>query len=374
MGLQWLIIFTALIIGLLGFVYSRWALSSVTYSRHFDQRTAFEGDEVQMIETIANRKLLPLPWLRLESMIHIGLQFESQANLNISGGQFWQNHKSMFSLLPFTQIVRRHRIRCARRGVYRLDSATMTAGDPFGFGQKVKRFPLSLELTVYPGQVELADIPLPSHSWLGDITVRRWVVEDPFVIAGVREYQPGDPLNAVNWKASARTGNLQIHKRDYTADHRLLIGLNFEVDEQMWSTVTDPDLIEEGIRYAATIAAYAISQGIDTGLICNGQLLEAPKQPVSVESAGGSAQLTALYETMARLELSVSVSFASLLEEQYKSGIQHADILLITPFVSDQIQHWIDRLRAAGNGVEVLQLEKPHQRTHHGNGQEARYA
>lgn len=371
MGLHWFIAITAILIGLQGFVYRKWALSRVAYSRSFDRKAAFEGDEVQMIETIANRKLLPLPWLRLESMIHAGLKFESQANLDISGGQFWQNHKSMFSLLPFTQIVRRHRVRCAKRGVYRLESATMTAGDPFGFGISVKRFPLALELIVYPGIIDLADIPLPSHSWLGDITVRRWIVEDPFLISGVREYRPGDPMNGINWKTTARAGELQVHKRDYTADHRLLIGLNFEVDEQMWNTVTDPDLIEDGIRYAATIAGYALSQGIDTGFFCNGRLLDQPKAPVSVAPSGGPAQSTALLETMARLELEVSVSFSALLEQLASSGLQNADILLITPFVSPKMRHWIDQLRADGNGVEIMLLQ---QRTHFMEEKEARHA
>ena len=40
----------------------------------------------------------------------------------------------------------------------------------------------------------------------------------------------------------------------------------------MWRTVNDVQRIELGIRYAATVAEYAISHGIEVRLLSNGRL------------------------------------------------------------------------------------------------------
>src|SRR5699024_6360963 len=116
---------------------------------------------------------------------------------------------------------------------YTLQTVSVTTGDGIGFSEVFDSFEAHTSVTVYPSIIAIDDIPLPSHSWLGDITVKRWIVEDPFLQAGVREYQYGDPLNSINWKATARTQNLQINKKDFTADHHLLIYVNFDIHEDI---------------------------------------------------------------------------------------------------------------------------------------------
>ncbi|WP_199620832.1 DUF58 domain-containing protein [Paenibacillus alkalitolerans] len=354
MQLPWFIVNLVVMLGVLSWVYKRSALKQMSYSRHFSKETVFEGEDVEMVELIVNRKPLPLPWVRLESLIERGLSFSKQTNLDIRSGELYQNHISLFSLRPYRQIVRRHKVQCFKRGYYRLDSATMTAGDPFGFVTTSKRFPLSLELLVYPGTVPLADLPLPNHSWLGDIAVRRWIVEDPFLTAGVREYRPGDPLQAVNWKATARAGALQVHKKDFTADHRLMICLNLEVSETMWKAVIDPERIEQGIRYAASVAVYALNNGIETGFLCNGWMKGKPKQAVRIDPAGGTEQIRELLETMAKLELETAESMSWMLEREISMAATDMDFLVITCHQGDKLRENADELKRLGNGLEWM--------------------
>lgn len=354
MELQWLMLITgALLIGT-SWLYRRRALRHVGYERTFSVRFAYEGDTIEMIERIANRKLLPLPWLRLESLLPGRLAFEKQTNLDIRSGDIFQNHISLFSLRPYRQIVRRHRVLCTARGWYRLESATMTAGDPFGLTRATLRCPMSLELVVYPKPAAWNELPLPIHSWLGDIAVRRWIVEDPFLTSGVRPYRAGDGFKSVNWKATARTGELQVHQRDFTADHRLWICLNFEVTASMWKQVTDPERIERAIRLAATVADYALARGIETGLLCNGWMLDGPKHAVRLEPTGGTVQLQRLLEAMAKLELESVYPFPDLLKEEVEAGTTGADFLILTCHTEGGIAEMADELRRRGNGVETM--------------------
>lgn len=358
MGIHWFILVTLVVVFIQGTIYKRIGLSRLTYSRYFSTRAVYEGEEVEMVERIANFKLLPLPWVRLESSIHAHLHFRHQANLDISSGQIYQNHKSLFSLMSYTQITRRHTIRCRKRGWYFLNSAAITYGDLLGMQSKTTDIKLSAELLVYPQPYPIENIPLPSHSWQGDITVKRWIVEDPFMISGIRDYRSGDPLHHINWKATARSGHLQVHKREYTADHRLLLLLNFEVTEKMWDAVTEPELIEKGISYAASISQYAISHGVETGFGCNGYTIDKPREPVKVSAMNGTDHLTAIFETMAKLVIARSIPFDTFLEQEVEAGTSNADILLITPFVSDKMQQQIKRLKERGNAVEILPLRE----------------
>ncbi|MFB9751087.1 DUF58 domain-containing protein [Paenibacillus hodogayensis] len=358
MSVHWLLLVTALVLFAQGKLYQWLGLRHVRYSRRFDVPACFQGEEVQLIEVIANRKLLPLPWLRLESLMQSGLRFHSQANLDISSGELFQNHRSLFSLMPYTQITRRHRILCLKRGCYDLQSATMTSGDLLGLftTYRMLSFERQTRLLVYPPRIPLGDIPLPSHSWQGDVSVQRWIVDDPFRIAGVRPYRYGDTMNMINWSATARAGSLQVHRRDFTADHRIMIVLNMEITETMWGAVTMPERIEKGIAYAAAIAESCLAQGIDTGFACNGPVIDLPRQPVRILPSGGDAHLADLYEAMAMLQIERTEDFAEFMEHDLLQGVSGTDYIILTSYVSDKLEGVFERLRLNGNAVRIVPL------------------
>lgn len=240
-----------------------------------------------------------------------------------------------------------------------LNSATMTCGDLFNIFTKTEQLTLNTQLLVYPEILNVQDIPLPSHSWQGDTVVRRWIVSDPFMIAGTREYRPGDPLNSINWKATARTGEWQVHHHDYTANQRLMIVLNFDVSEEMWAAVTEPELIEYGISIAATLAQRTIYHGLETGFACNGYTIEHPKDkvPVMIRPGLGHHHLNFIYEEMAKLIIARSSDFPTFMErELLNQSYEATDYLFITAFVSEKMQAYMEQLRQQGHAVAVLSL------------------
>lgn len=356
MLLTWVIVFIAAGLWIMASIYRRSGLLGVEYSRYFSEKAVFEGEQIEMVEVIANRRLLPLLWLRLESILPSKLTFKKEQDLDIRSGELSQNHISLFSLLSYRRIVRRHQAVCNGRGVYRLESVTMTTGDPFGLVSIYKQIPLSEELIVYPAPLEKNDLPLPNHSWLGELLVRRWLMADPFMKSGVREYFPGDSLGSVHWLATARSGKLQVHKQDYTADHKLMICLNLEVNESMWKAVTEKERIELGIRYAATAAAYASQHGLAFGLLCNGWVDPQTKEPVRLEPKAGSLQLQTVLEMLARLELSISGSMSALLDKELLIAVSQTDYLLISCHQSEQLAVNAGRLAEAGHGIEWMMI------------------
>ncbi|MBM7583249.1 uncharacterized protein (DUF58 family) [Caldicoprobacter guelmensis] len=353
MSIQWFIFTTLVVVVIQGLIFRRWGLKNVKYHRYFSVPAVFEGQEVEMIEVISNEKLLPVPWLRIESKISANLKFQKQFNLDIQHQQF---HRSIFSLMPYTRIIRRHKVRCLKRGCYYLNSVTMTCGDLFGFQEVSKEFQLSVQLLVYPKPLRMEEISLPSHSWQGDVTVKRWIVEDPFMVAGVRDYAYGDPLNRINWKATARTGKIKVNKLDFTANPKLMIYLNVDISDDMWSAVTEPERIEKGISYAASIAYHVISRGIEVGFGSNGYLIDKPGEPVRIEPRCSMEHLTLIYEVLAKLIIARSVTFFTFLEQDLASGITGMDFLIITSYISPRMENQIKKLEEYGNTVRFLWL------------------
>lgn len=58
-------------------------------------------------------------------------------------------------------------------------------------------------------------------------------------------------MHTINWKATARTGSMQVNKYDYTADHHLMIYVNFDQTEDKWRPIVHEDLLEKALSYAA---------------------------------------------------------------------------------------------------------------------------
>ncbi|MBR8646101.1 DUF58 domain-containing protein [[Brevibacterium] frigoritolerans] len=66
------------------------------------------------------------------------------------------------------------------------------------------------------------------------------------MVSGVREYQPGDQLSWINWKATARTSEIMTKEFEVQKNRDVFIML----DEK------PSDLFEESIEMAASLACH----------------------------------------------------------------------------------------------------------------------
>ncbi len=343
-------------------VFSRFGLRRVSYRRWFSPDTANEGDEVTMFESIRNEKLLPIPWLRIEAGISANLHFGAQraeedgsraADATAVQNRDRQYHRSIFALGPYAAVTRRHRVTCAHRGFYRMRTVSLTAGDLLGIGS---RHSMEVEtdsaLVVYPRPLPIYDLLSDRNSFSGDIVVRRWILEDPFLMRGVRDYTGAEPYNRINWKATARTGALQVHEYDYSADIRLLLLLNIDTQAEQWAAAVDETTAERAISLTAAIAQYLLENGIETGFATNASFGE--EEPVTLPPQSGAGQLSEILTALAKLTLNRALTFPTLLQTMGAGELDRTDILIITAYTDEGIDRQVDALRARGCHVELL--------------------
>jgi uncharacterized protein (DUF58 family) len=360
MNIAWIIVVLFLTFFIQGVVTKKWGLKGIRYHRYFERTSVFEGEKVVMVDEIMNRKILPVAWLRLETKMNSNLMNEESIVPENKGMAF---HRTLFSLLPYQKITRRHQLIGKKRGYYPHQSVSVTVGDVMGYGEVFDSLTAHTAITVYPKFVPIEDIPLPSHSWLGDITVKRWIIEDPFLHAGVREYQQGDSLNSINWKATARSQVLQINKKDYTADHNLLIYVNFDVNEDLRLPMEQLDVIEKALSYAASLANYTIKQGIATGFGCNGYYVEPfvnsidkIKPSVRIEPSSSGQQEAFILDAIAKVKMDRSHNFSEFLQEDIDRELTNTDIIIFAYELTEKVEQQIAKLEQLDNAVEIVTL------------------
>ena len=112
------------------------------------------------------------------------------------------------------------------------------------------------------------------------------MLEDPFVFRGIRDYTSNDSLKNVNWKASARTGNLMVNEYDESVSRNVCILLNLEESGALRYDAVD----EEAISIASGIAEMLVSQGINVSIISNGCDVDTHNH-VFVQGGAGTGHL-----------------------------------------------------------------------------------
>ncbi|MBR1586146.1 MAG: DUF58 domain-containing protein [Clostridia bacterium] len=336
---------------------ARFGLRGFAYRRAFSRPSATAGDTVEFVEVIRNRGPLFLPWVRLESRVPPTFEFHTKEEVDIRGNNY---HKSVFTLAPFSQVTRRHRVLLKKRGHFCLTQASMTAGDLLGMRLLNRDMDAPAEIFVYPALVSWDDASLPSSRAQGEVGVPRWIQPDSFLVNGIRGYQPGDPEKEIHWAATARTGELQVKTHDFTADPRLMVLINGQKSEDQWGNLMDyeQDRIEYAISLAATMCLSALNQGMEAGFAAN-MPLDEEEESACLLPGRGAGQEEALLRGFARLRIQQSRTFPTFLEQLPR--LTGADVVILSCYDSDSIRAQMRVIRGLGNSVSLRILpEVPH--------------
>ena len=334
-----------------GLLIARFGLKGLTCTRAFSSPAFFEGEEGEMIEVVRNDRPMLIPWLRVESRIPAALRLGRLDNLLVSD----QTHAcSLFTLMPYQQVRRRHKVRFARRGAYNLGNASLTVGDILGMFQTTHEQAMDVPVLVYPKLMEESDMPEPLFQLMGDVISRRNLLSDPFLVRGIRPYLPGDPVRDIHWAASARTGETQVRIHDHTAQPRLLVVINAQRKDGQWSDRLmdyEEGDIERVISLGATLCVTALRAGLCTGFAANMPLDKESTENTVLLPAGGAAREEELLTAFARLCILRTDSFHDLLASLCsQSGLC---IIALSCYSNERIEAAIASLRRSGNYAQL---------------------
>ena len=166
-----------------------------------------------------------------------------------------------------TQTVMTHMI-ARRRGVLQLQEIQLSCAFPFGFVNRLMYRSAGQKVVIYPRMGTLnRQVLLRARESATLGTLSSPLRGGPDEFYGLREYRAGDPVRAIHWKRSARTGDLVIRELTSNVTPQLIVVL----DLRGWPAVADGSArAERGIELAAAVIAHALMENFAVGLLVAG--------------------------------------------------------------------------------------------------------
>lgn len=345
-------IFLIVITKVLVHYWSKIITKSMNYKVYLDKKKVFVDDNVRLFTEVLNRKIVPIPWIRLEMEIPVEFKF------NNSKVQICNNLKNKFmimtSLLFFEKLKRYDSFKCTKRGVYKIRTAEINIGDFFGLTTSRFEIKVSNELIVYPKIKHLDEVIEVPKSLQGEISVRRWIVSDPTQIIGIRKYNNGDGFNTIHWKASAKNGELYVKKFDFTSDPSMMIFLDIQTAEMSWEGV-DYDLIEKGIDIIASLMDKALKEKISVGYAANAIGVDEEKDLVTYPN-NGSSQKNKILEGLAKTTYRRTYNITKFLNVKIHNLGKNCTIVLLLSYASKELIDSLNYYDKNGYNIKIILL------------------
>jgi len=371
-------LYAALVVG--GLLLAAVAVASasragIAVRRRVDRSEIEMGEAVDASVSLHNAKGLPAPWIFWRDQIETGIDVEGET--------------CAFETLPARgEALLTYRLHSTRRGLFRIGPAVIEASGPFGLVRRFRVEPDVRFLTVYPRTVALGQGWPLGHQPIHQVPRRRSLFEDPSRFLGVRPFRPGDGLRRIHWRATARSGELQVK----VFEPAILAGALIAVE---MGSAAYPDLkegepegdprVEAVITAAASLADFVLAGGQQVALLSNGAdaaerypedwsggtfrrldefnralAAEEPRRkitghrPVEVERGKGAWQRERLRAALARLTPAPAMSLAELLTLEIPRLPRSLVLMIVTPDASPALGAALESLHRSGIETGVV--------------------
>lgn len=316
------------------------SLKQVTFHRKFI-RYAFPGEIVPVQLDLTNSGILPVVWLRIQDYFPI----------EVADTRFFSQ---VITLGPKEKASLNYNLKARKRGYYTIGPFNITSGDLLGIGKERASAGGVDHLIVYPRVIAFSKVNLPSTSPLGTLPYRQPIFEDPTRPAGKRDYQAGDSIRRIDWKATAAIGRIQtkIFEPSIALDTTLFLNLTLEdYDLRMHFDAT-----ELAITVTASLANWVITHRQSAGLILNGfDPLSTSGAAQPLPSRKGRGQLMRILELLARIHTTEGMPFVPLLRQQRVHLPWGTTLVLVTGSAPQPLFDEVLQIKRSGlNPVLIL--------------------
>jgi uncharacterized protein (DUF58 family) len=252
----WLYLFFLLYLAILviggSFVLVRLGLNELEAGYAVSQLHGHVGDRMRVTYTLRNNSRLPKLWLEVHNPSTLPGALPGRA-ITLGG----RSERSWLIRVPLS-----------RRGHFRIEPLHIRTGDPFGFFEAAATVGQGVSVVVYPRLEPIPTWRLPAAVLEGSHASPERTLQTTPLASSVRPYAPGDAMNRIHWKATARHGELQVKEFDLeqTADAWIILDLQRGIGGGQG----DESTTEAAIRAAAAVSDKAIAENRAVGFTVNG--------------------------------------------------------------------------------------------------------
>ncbi|HZU74867.1 MAG TPA: DUF58 domain-containing protein [Acidimicrobiales bacterium] len=236
-----------------------------------------------------------------------------------------------------------YKLTCRRRGAYRLGPLVVRWGDPFGLTRREAVLVEPVELLVHPSVEQVEDRPLTrmfEDPPIRPPVSRPWPQGLEFY--GMRQYNPGDDIRRIVWRAYARTGQLLVREAEQGITDRVTILLDQDAANHTAGEVSAS--FEAGVKAAASVGVRHLRDGFSV-------TLEGSEAAILPPLRTAKARIEYL-DALARIERVRNAPLHVAIQRVANSVARNQHLVLITPRLDAKAAGALDQL--LGRGLSVL--------------------
>jgi len=309
--------------------------ATLQVTREINRNRLQDGDEVVVTVRLKRKCWFPLGW----NMVVEPLP-ERLAGI-------YEPHRQLIFPWFKREVAFHYVIPSLPRGYYLLGDCVVIGGDFFGFIERSKTFPLRNDFLVYPSYKEITQWPTGDGSFSGTIHVSHRRSDDVAAVRGVREYQRGDRLSQIHWRASARGLGLKTKEFEHQAVNQVLFFLDVEKDHYRDE---HPQLFELAVKLTASLVTYTNRNHFHYGFMCKQQ------ERIAIPPAHSQSHYFRVFDQLARVMPEGKDSFANMIGREVLEYPQGVTLAIITPSLNNKMVAQLAQLAQKGRSVLLFRV------------------
>jgi uncharacterized protein (DUF58 family) len=237
-------------------------------------------------------------------------------------------------------------LRCERWGAFLLGPALVRARDRLGFYSWEARLGGHAPLRVYPSVETLHALlpPLETQVFVGNQVSR--TKGDGIEFADIRSWAPGDRPRRINWRATARRGELWVNEQHPERNTDVVLFLDTFTDARTGATGT----LDLTVRAATSLAHRYLQRKDRVGLVSFGGFLSW------LLPASGTRQLYRIVDSLLQMDIVLSYAARDVDVLPPRSLPPKSLVLALTPLLDPRTAAALLDLRARGFDLVVVEV------------------
>lgn len=325
-------------------------LSYLSYRGVCDQFLVEPGTAVTWTGTVENKSRLPVLFVRLWEYLPAGALVQAEEEwlrTHENRGLRTAYIEERFSLMARQKRTCQIVYELPKRGRYEFGRYMLAAGDLLGIDEKSRQGDLRQHVVVMPGRIQDVSAMDVLGGFLGDLSVRRFIMEDPILTVGFRDYSGREPMKDISWTRSAVAGRLQVRQYDYTVEQRVTVLLNVEG--------AGKEMLENCFSLTRMVCEELERKHIPYAFQTNGDAVGPVGRIWWLAEGLGSQHLDTVLYALGQASSTCFFSFQTMIEQCMDRAERGASYILITPPLSEKEKMLLNPLQSmAGTPVCVL--------------------
>jgi uncharacterized protein (DUF58 family) len=237
-------------------------------------------------------------------------------------------------------------LRCEAWGNFELGEVHLRSRDRLGLfvWEGVVGRPRRLRVYPRPERLQRMLAPLETQAFAGNQVARP--KGDGLEFADTRAYVPGDRLRSINWRASARRGELVVNERHPERNTDVIVFL----DSFAEARTLEESTLDRAVRAAATFAALSLDRRDRVGLVTFGGVLRW------LMPGSGLQQRYRLVDAVLETEVEFSYAWKDVNVIPARVLPPKALVIAVTPLLDPRSVGALLDLRARGYDLAVVEV------------------